>query len=340
MPLSNLDVTANMESLSVNTSAETVRRARAILQHHAKTFRAASLFLSPKQRDDAAIAYAFCRLVDDAVDEATDPITAERQLTELEASLYSGSGDPIVVAYRELAERAGFGLQPAEDLIRGAQSDLGQVLLQNDQELLTYCYRVAGTVGLMMCGILGVQSPEARRHAIDLGVAMQLTNICRDVLEDAQRGRVYLPADSLDRAGLSQKELLVEVRLMVGKEQGTLAPPRGESGAGHAVALVVDRLLSLADIKYASGAAGFGFLPTRARLAIQVASRLYQNIGVKLRRDRACNSLQGRVTLSSSRKRWLTLQAIGSWVLGLLPKRAASRSVSSSTSTASTTPLA
>lgn len=322
-----------MESVQLDVSVETVQRARAILQHHAKTFRAASIFLSPKQRDDAAIAYAFCRLVDDAVDEAVDLHTAERQLAELEEALHSGRGDPICVAYRELAQRTGFGLAPAEDLIRGARSDMGRVYLQNDQELLTYCYRVAGTVGLMMCGILGVSSPEARRHAIDLGVGMQLTNICRDVLEDAQRGRVYLPADRLSQVGVSQVELLDSVGVHQMNENFSAG------GVTKGVAVVVDQLLSLADLKYASGAAGFCFLPIRARLAIHVASHLYRNIGVKLRGDRACNPLLGRVTLSSSRKRWLTLTAVGSWFAGLFFTRPAALRTTSSSTSSSTSPV-
>ncbi len=300
-----------MTSAETNRSLETVARARAILDHHAKTFRAASVFLSPSQRDDAAVAYAFCRLVDDAVDEAVDQETAERQLLELETALETGHGDPIVVAYRELAERAGFGLEPAQDLILGARSDLGAVRFSQDQELLTYCYRVAGTVGLMMCGILGVHQPEARRHAIDLGVGMQLTNICRDVLEDAQRDRVYLPANRLTRAGISQDELLSASRSSQFEHARQV----------DAVAHVVDELLTLADLKYASGAQGFHFLPVRARLAIGVASHLYRNIGVSLRRDHSCNSLNGRVSLSGFRKRILTLQALGAWFVGLFGAR-------------------
>ncbi len=304
-----------MTPAETNLSLKTVARARAILDHHAKTFRAASVFLSPAQRDDAAVAYAFCRLVDDAVDEAVDQETAERQLGELETALETGHGDPIVVAYRELAERAGFGLEPAHDLILGARSDLGAVRFSHDQELLTYCYRVAGTVGLMMCGILGVHQPEARRHAIDLGVGMQLTNICRDVLEDAQRDRVYLPASRLSQAGLSQIELL-------STSQSSTASQQFESGRQvDAVARVVDELLSLADLKYASGAQGFHFLPVRARLAIGVASHLYRNIGLSLRRDYACNSLLGRVSLSGFRKRILTVQALGAWFAGLFGVR-------------------
>lgn len=303
----------------------TVQRARAILDHHAKTFRSASVFLSSKQRDDAAVAYAFCRLIDDAVDEAADSATAERQLNELEAAVQTGYGDPIVVAYRELALRTGFGLEPAEDLIRGARSDLGAVRLKDDAELLTYCYRVAGTVGLMMCGILGVHQPEARRHAIDLGIGMQLTNICRDVLEDAQRDRVYLPAQRLEKAGVSQAELVGALRLSTGTEQRRseeLGPGQWEPPAqANAVAEVVGQLLSLADLKYESGARGFHFLPVRPRLAIGVASHLYRNIGLSLRHDRACNSLLGRVTLSSSRKRILTFQAFGSWFAGLFGAR-------------------
>lgn len=300
-------MTGSNQSLEILPQS-TLSRARAIFSHHAKTFRAASVFLSPEQQDDAAIAYAFCRLVDDAVDEAENLEVAKLELNRLEASLNEGMGDDIVVAYRQLAFRCGFGLEPAFDLIRGARSDLERVRVENDQELLTYCYRVAGTVGLMMCGILGVTDSRAKEHAVDLGIAMQLTNICRDVLEDARRDRIYLPGARLRQAGTTAQAVL---------EESELPPEGSRSQVVLATASVVDDLLRLADEKYSSGLAGFRYLPARPRLAIQVASHLYRNIGLKLRSARRCNPFLGRVSLSSWYKRALTLRAAISWFRGI-----------------------
>lgn len=286
----------------------TLERARAIFSHHAKTFRAASVFLSPQQQDDAAVAYAFCRLIDDAVDEAPSREVAICELNRLESALHEGTGDDIVAAYRELAFRTGFGLEPAADLIRGARSDLERVRFESDEQLLTYCYQVAGTVGLMMCGVLGVTDPRASQHAVDLGIAMQLTNICRDVLEDARRDRIYLPGARLRQAGTTAQAVL---------EESDLPPEGSRSQVILATATVVDDLLRLADEKYASGRMGFRYLPARARLAIQVASHLYRNIGLKLRTERRCNPFLGRVSLSGWHKKALTFRASLSWFRGL-----------------------
>ncbi|MGM0558718.1 MAG: phytoene/squalene synthase family protein, partial [Myxococcota bacterium] len=173
----------------------------------------------------------------------------------------------------------------ALELIEGVESDLGTVVFESDRELLRYCYRVAGTVGLMMCAVLGVDEQEALPHAIDLGVAMQITNICRDVLEDAQRGRVYLPADRLRAAGTSSKAVL-----------------DGDADR-DAVARVVDDLLELANSYYASADDGMRYIPARCRLAIVVASRVYRAIGVKLRSN-GSDALAGRTIVGWAGKTW------------------------------------
>lgn len=140
--------------------------------------------------------------------------------------------------------------------------------MADDAELVRYCYRVASTVGLMMCGVLGVRCREALPHAIDLGIAMQLTNICRDVAEDAARGRVYLPAERLRSAGIDPEDVV----------RGTADPER--------VASVVRSVLALADRYYRSADGGMRDIPWRFRPAILVASRTYRAIGVRLRRRR------------------------------------------------------
>lgn len=281
------------------------KQAEDVLKKHAKSFRWASLFLGRKERADAAIAYAFCRHVDDAVDEASDPQEAKKELDRILAMLTGKlAPSPLLQAFLEVSERTGFGLEPALDLLLGVRSDLDTVRVKDSEELSLYCYRVAGTVGLMMCGILGVTDPRAKQHAVDLGVAMQLTNICRDVLEDAERGRVYLPQSQLLRRGIGHQVLLDS---LFGENSAEKDQSR------RAVSEVVFDLLVLADAKYLSARSGFPYLPARARLSIMIASDLYRHIGVLLRTERNCDPCLGRVSVNLTRKVGLTAKALFDW---------------------------
>lgn len=252
---------------------------RASLARNARTFSLAARFLPPAVRDDAALVYAFCREVDDTADEAVDPAAAAPALARLRAEV---AGDapprPLVAGLRETAERLDLPLRSALELIDGVAGDLGPVRVADDAELLRYCYRVASTVGLMMCAVLRVRCREAHPHAVDLGIAMQLTNICRDVAEDARRGRVYLPAERLRRAGIDPEALA------------------GGRADRCAVARVVAETLALADRYYTSADGGMRDIPARVRPAILVASRVYRAIGVRLRRN-GCDALAGRTVV-------------------------------------------
>ena len=176
-----------------------VSQSRDVLSHHARSFRWGAFFLPEGAHDDAAVTYAFCRLVDDVVDEAPSEQAASEGVQALEAEL-RGDALPsaLVRGFSQVMLRDGGSLDAAFELIKGVRSDLDEQIVQDESELLTYAYRVAGTVGLMMCQVLRVEDPRAIPHAIDLGIGMQLTNIARDVKEDAGRGRVYIPATVLD----------------------------------------------------------------------------------------------------------------------------------------------
>lgn len=297
-------------------------QAREVLARHAKSFRWASLFLSPRQCDQAAIAYAYCRAVDDAVDEAPDQATALCGLQQAEDAI-SGtiSGDITTQAYIELAHETGFGLAPAQALLEGARADLGPVFLRDDSELLTYCYRVAGTVGLMMCGILRVTDQNAQKHAVDLGIAMQLTNICRDVLEDARRGRVYLPESRMRAVGLSQRELIEGASFDATPSLASSSKGAFSKQLTAGVSSVVRDLLQLADQRYRSAALGYLALPPRARLSVMVAADLYRAIGQRLLLKWEGNALRGRVSVSPLGKVALTVRSGCCWLLSLLPSR-------------------
>ncbi|MEZ4451806.1 MAG: phytoene/squalene synthase family protein [Nannocystaceae bacterium] len=274
------------------------------LRVHARSFRWAATFLPADRRDDAAVLYAFCREADDAVDEAADPASAERRLAVfergLEATDEAGEAPPICRALRDLAARRGLPLDAARQLLEGMRGDLQAVRVADDRELLRYCYRAAGTVGRLMCGVLGVADPRAFAHAIDLGIAMQLTNICRDVAEDAGRGRVYLPEARLRGAGTSAEALLAA------------------AADGEAVARVVRELLALAERYYASAEAGMRYIPARPRLAIVVAARIYRAIGRRLLRVRSGRALEGRTVVPPWEKSAWLLASVVRWSAGLV----------------------
>ena len=276
-------------ALGTGSERSLVFRSRHVLVTHSRSVHWAAKFLPSDRRDDAAVVYAFCRLVDDIADESDDADTARRQLDRLRDELAGPAPPrPLIAGYRDVCRRRGIDTDYAGELIRGVESDLGAVVVETDAELLQYCYRVAGTVGLMMSPLLGVDDPGARPHAIDLGVGMQLTNICRDVLEDAENGRVYLPAERLEDAGTSPTALL------------------GGDPDRQAVSSVVSGLLDLAERYYQSGHEGMDFIPRRSRLAIMVASRVYRAIGLKLR-QKGCDPLQGRTVVGGLGKlRWIS----------------------------------
>lgn len=272
-----------------------VSESRDVLAERARSFRWAAAFLPRRRHDEAAILYAFCRAVDDAADESADRATATRALRRLEDALRTEQDDRTVAgAVRALITRGEVPESAALQLIEGARGDLSRVRVSDDGELLRYAYRVAGTVGLMMCSVLGVDDPRAFPHAIDLGIAMQLTNICRDVLEDAERGRVYLPATRLCAAGTSQEALI----------SGT--------ADRRAVARVVCDLLELAEVYYASADAGLRYIPRRARLAILVASRLYRAIGLALA-SQGGDALRGRTVVPWYQKLAWSVRALATF---------------------------
>ncbi len=257
-----------------------------ILARHGRSFHWAARFLPKDQARNAARLYAFCRAVDDLADRDGGP-GAEDRLRRLRALLIvEHPSDPLARAFSVLNRDIDLTLPAARQLIDGVCSDLSSVRMADEAELLRYAYRVGGTVGILMCDVLGVREAAARRHAVDLGIAMQLTNIARDVLEDAENGRRYLPARWVLAA------------------PGEIA--RGDRALEPAIRAAVLRLISLSERYYASGAAGYRFLPRRARLAIAVAAALYKGIGTSIAR-RGGDYSSGRTVVPVWRKVALTL---------------------------------
>ena len=201
------------ESAALSASREACRQ---MTRHHAKTFYFASHVLPPQKRSDAYAVYAFCRHVDDKIDLAPDEAARTKALTLLRLFLDAAYADfvkwhkdspPWREAFVETIRRRAIPKNYFEDLIAGVEMDLGRVRIKDWPELDTYCYHVASVVGLIMVHVMTEPAPELLRPARDLGTAMQLTNILRDIGEDWQRDRVYLPADELERYHLCEEDL-------------------------------------------------------------------------------------------------------------------------------------
>lgn len=180
------------------------------------SFYYAFLVLPPEQRRAIVAVWDFCRVVDDAVDEASDPQEAERAVTFWRAELARcyGAGAPETPEGRQLRPHiARFALPRAafEDVIDGVAMDLDTTRYESFQDLLEYCHRVASAVGLICISIFGCRHPSARQYALDLGVALQLTNILRDIKDDLARGRLYLPLEDLRASGCDIEDLVAGV---------------------------------------------------------------------------------------------------------------------------------
>jgi len=198
------------------------RRARAVTRRHARSFSLASLLLFGARRRAAFALYAFCRRLDDLVDGEDGGDALPQRLSRaraLIASLYrdarAGTAPPDdawdlaeLAALRDTIARFGVPEQPLQDLVSGMEMDVAGHRYATFADLELYCSRVAGTVGLLLCPVLGTSDPRAPGAAADLGRAMQLTNILRDVPEDLARGRVYLPEDELAAFGLAREDLM------------------------------------------------------------------------------------------------------------------------------------
>ncbi|MDP4024987.1 phytoene/squalene synthase family protein [Methylobacterium sp. NEAU 140] len=231
-----------------------------------KSFFAAGLLLPAAVRAPAHGLYAFCRLSDDLVDEAgtrTGRIAAVARLERRVARAYAGDPADASADRAFAAVVAAHAIPEAlpRALIEGLAWDAHGRRYATLAELHAYAARVAGSVGAMMALVMGVRDPDALARACDLGAAMQLTNIARDVGEDARMGRLYLPLDWLAEAGIDPDAFLADPR------------------PGPALAGVVDRLLAEADRLYARAEPGIARLPARCRPAIRAAALIYAEIG-------------------------------------------------------------
>jgi phytoene synthase len=181
---------------------------RDITAYHSRSFSLAARLISPDKRPAIWALYAFCRTVDDAVDHAAGNI--ETTLTHWRRIIMTGvssHADPVSLAWSDTLARRAIPRRYALELIDGVERDLCQTRYATFADLCSYCYGVASTVGLMSMHIIGFGRPEAVPYAVKLGIALQMTNILRDVGEDWERGRLYLPLEELAAFGLSERDI-------------------------------------------------------------------------------------------------------------------------------------
>ena len=241
---------------------------RESLAANGKTFDWARRFLGAQMGNNAARLYAFCRLLDDMADD--DIPDGPARLSQIYNALkYDDQGDdPAFSSFKPFMLEMGFTPVILSALIEGLiQDQSDEVCLASEPQLLRYAYRVAGTIGLLMCEVLNCHEINAKAYAIDLGIGMQLTNIARDVLEDAQMGRRYIPGDWVN--DLSPADIC-------------LAAENPQSKNAQLIKAAIIRLLELSDKYYQSSAYGFRYLPLRAHLSIAIAARVYQQIGIQI----------------------------------------------------------
>jgi len=184
-----------------------------IAQASASSFYQAFRLLPEERRRGLEALYAFCRVVDDAADESTDGRGAlARWHEELARALAGTATHPVAVALGDTVRRFGIAPRHLEEILVGVEMDLACSRYETFDDLRRYCYHVASAVGLATIPILGCRDPRSRAYAEALGIALQLTNILRDLAEDAERGRIYLPLEDLRRFGYRERELLTHTR--------------------------------------------------------------------------------------------------------------------------------
>jgi phytoene synthase len=247
-----------------------------VIREHSKSFYMSARLLPNGKRQGIMALYAFCRLSDDLVDKASmaggprsarpDPALALDEWAAVNRSAHTGNADPVVLAWSDTRTRCSIPVHLADELIEGVRMDLSIERYATWNDLWVYCYRVASTVGLMSMYITGAETMDAVPYAVQLGVALQLTNILRDVGEDARAGRIYLPQEDLAHFGVSEQQLLDGV---VNEQFVRL------------MRFQIERARAL----YAAAWPGIAMLPADSRMAVAAASTLYGGILDKIEQN-------------------------------------------------------
>lgn len=282
-----------------------LRQAERTMATGSRSFSLASRLMDPHTRAGTTLLYAWCRYCDDVIDGQTlghDQRFGARgnaalrlahlQERTLDACAGQPGRDPVFRGLAEVVRRHAIPARLLQEHLAGFGMDVHGTHYASLDDLLVYCWRVAGVVGVMMARIMGVTREETLDRACDLGLAFQLTNIARDVLEDARIGRVYLPADWLAQEGM-------------GGLQQVLDPAHREG-----LARVTARLVAQAEPYYRSARAGIADLPMRCAWSIATARSVYRHIGHEVVR-RGTRALETRVATGPVEKLWFLARSAG-----------------------------
>lgn len=270
--------------------------AEALMASHARTFSFAARFLPEPQRSETINLYAFFRTLDDLVDEsplnAQTRIVIQHELDSWERWIARGfAGDSprpfIAEPVHGVVERRSIPRGYFLEFIAGLKSDLESVDPADREEVEHYSYQVASTVGLSLAHVFGATSAPARRAAMHMGIAMQLTNILRDVGGDLARGRFYLPATELDAHGLSRGDI---ERMWI-----------EATGPDDRLKSLIQEIIRWADDHYAKGDAGISLLPAEVRTPVAISSNLYRQILRRLEQN-DYDSLRTRASTTTWQK--------------------------------------
>ena len=255
------------------------------------------LFLPEERRRAITALYAFCREVDDVVDDCSDAATARATLAwwrqELASAYHGTPQHPVACALAEIAPRFNLPEARLAEIIDGMQMDLDYNRYPSFEVLRQYCHRVAGVVGLLSAEIFGYQDRRTLDYAADLGLAFQLTNIIRDVGEDARRDRIYLPLDEIERHGVSVADI---------------SASRESDSFRRLIEFQIERALGY----YRDAFAKLPAVDRRAQRAGIVMSAIYQATLDEIRRE-GCRVLTHRTSLTPIRKLWI---AWWTWIRG------------------------
>lgn len=255
------------------------------------------LFLPEERRRAITALYAFCREVDDVVDDCSDVATARATLAwwrqELAAAYHGAPQHPVARALAEVAPRFNLAEARLAEIIDGMQMDLELNRYPGFEALRLYCHRVAGVVGLLSAEIFGYQDRRTLEYAADLGMGFQLTNIIRDVGEDARRNRIYLPLDEIERHGVSVADIIQS---------------RETDNFRRLMAFQIERALGY----YREAFVKLPAVDRRAQRAGIIMAAIYRTLLDEIRRD-GCRVLTRRVSLTPIRKLWI---AWWTWIKG------------------------
>ena len=239
-----------------------------IFKKNAKTFYLASLFFSKQKQKEVEILYNFCRYVDDLGDLLLNEKKSKKRLDEVIKSLKNKESNvSFVCEFIKLMKQYNIKTKIPVQLVEGVLSDLNNVYIKNNKELFEYSYRVAGTVGLMMCSLMNINEKRLFKHAIELGIAMQLTNIARDVREDLEINRIYIPNLIILKNVRDYKKIIIDKEIQ------------------KKVSSKVIKLIEDSEKLYNQAAGGIIDLPINFRFVILFASNLYREIGKQILKE-------------------------------------------------------